>query len=144
MKWFLISLVLFFSQVAFSETTRSETTRSETTRVTGTWQIHSTFYDGVAQPIRQPKQVKIFTEERFFYTYYDPSLGTAEPVLAVGHGTYELERETLSETIENHTNAALIGETFSVSIKFSEDGDAFEQEVDLGKYVLIERWVRVE
>ena len=62
----------------------------------------------------------------------------------MGHGTYTLSNGTLSETIVNHSNAALIGETFSVTVKLNEDGNAFQQIVDLGKYVLEERWVRVE
>ena len=71
-------------------------------------------------------------------------MGTAEPLLAVGHGTYTLNDGMLSETIFNHSNAAVIGETFSVSVELSEDGNTFQQVVDLGKYVLKERWVRVE
>ena len=134
MKWFLISLC---SLVSFSAS-------AETPSLTGVWQIQSTVYDGEEQEIRQPKQVKIFTEGHFFYTYYDPNLGTAEPLLSVGHGTYTLNDGTLSETIVNPSNAALIGETFSVSVELSEDGNTFQQVVDLGKYVLEERWVRVE
>ena len=134
MKWFLISLC---SLVSFSAS-------AETPSLTGVWQIQSTVYDGEEQEIRQPKQLKIFTEGHFFYTYYDPNLGTAEPLLSVGHGTYTLNDGTLSETIVNHSNAALIGETFSVSVELSEDGNTFQQVVDLGKYVLEERWVRVE
>ena len=134
MKWFLISLC---SLVSFSAS-------AETPSLTGVWQIQSTVYDGEEQEIRQPKQLKIFTEGHFFYTYYDPNLGTAEPLLSVGHGTYKLNDGTLSETIVNHSNVALIGETFSVSVELSEDGNTFQQVVDLGKYVLEERWVRVE
>ena len=134
MKW---SLILFLSVA-------SHFTHAETASLVGVWQIQSTVYDGEAQSIRTPKQIKIFTEERVFYTYYDPNLGTAEPLLAVGHGTYTLNDGMLSETIFNHSNAALIGETFSVSVELSEHGNTFQQVVDLGKYVLKERWVRVE
>ncbi len=134
MKWFLISLC---SLVSFSAS-------AETPSLTGVWQIQSTVYDGEEQQIRQPKQVKIFTEGHFFYTYYDPNLGTAEPLLSTGHGTYILNNGKLSETIENHTNPALVGETFNVTVELSEDGNAFEQTVDLGKYLLKERWVRIE
>ena len=134
MKW---SLILFL-------TLASHFTYAETGSLVGVWQIQSTAYDGDEQSIRTPKQIKIFTEERFFYTYYDPNLGTLEPLLSAGHGTYNLSNGTLSETIVNHSNATLIGETFSVSIELSEDGNMFQQVVDLGKYVLEERWVRVE
>jgi len=134
MKWLLI---LFLSLA-------SHFTYAETASLVGVWQIQSSVYDGEAQSIRTPKQIKIFTEEHVFYTYYDPNQGTTEPLLSVGHGTYTLSEGTLSETIVNHSNAALIGETFSVSVELSEDGNMFQQVVDLGKYVLAERWVRVE
>ena len=117
---------------------------AETSVLRGVWKIESTVYDGKEQSIRQPEQVKIFTDGHFFYTYYDPNLGTPEPQLSAGHGTYVLSNGTLSETIINHSNADLIGQTFSVTIEISSDGDTFEQEVDLGKYLLRERWVRVE
>jgi len=134
MKWLLI---LFLSLA-------SHFTYAETASLAGVWQIQSSVYDGEAQSIRTPKQIKIFTQEHVFYTYYDPSQGLTEPLLSVGHGTYTLNEGTLSETIVNHSNAALIGETFSVSVELSEDGNTFQQVVDLGKYVLAERWVRVE
>ena len=134
MKW---SLILFLSLA-------SHFTYAESVSLEGVWQIQSTIYDGEEQSIRQPKQIKIFTGKHFFYTYYDPNLGTAEPLLSAGHGTYTLNNGTLSETIVNHSNAALVGETFSVTIELSEDGNTFQQVVDLGKYLLEERWVRVE
>ena len=86
----------------------------------------------------------MFTEEHVFYNYYDPNLETTEPLAYVGHGTYTLNEGRLSETIVNHSNATFIGETFSVSVELSEDGNTFQQFVDLGKYVLEKRWVRVE
>ena len=134
MKWLLI---LFLSLA-------SHLTHAETASLVGVWQIQSTVYDGKEQFIRTPKQIKIFTEEHVFYTYYDPNQGTTEPLLSVGHGTYRLNDGTLSETIVNHSNAALIGETFSVSVELGEGGNTFQQVVDLGKYVLEERWARVE
>ena len=134
MKW---SLVLFLSLASLF-------TYAEEVSLEGVWQIQSTVYDGEEQSIRQPKQIKIFTGKHFFYTYYDPNLGTPEPLLSAGHGTYTLNNGALSETIVNHSNAALVGETFSVTIELSEDGNTFQQVVDLGKYVLEERWVRVE
>ena len=134
MKWSLI-LFLFLA---------SHFTCAETVSLEGVWQIQSTVYDGEEQSIRMPKQIKMFTGEHFFYTYYDPSLGAAESQLSVGHGRYTLNNGTLSETIINHSNAALIGQTFSVTVELSEDGNTFEQVVDLGKYVLEERWVRLE
>lgn len=134
MKWYLT--VLFSLACNFAV--------AETPLLQGVWKIESTVYDGEEQPIRQPEQVKIFTASHFFYTYYDPNLGTPEPLLSAGHGTYVLSSGTLSETIINHSNTGLIGQTFSVTIEVSSDGDTFEQEVDLGKYLLRERWVRVE
>ena len=94
MKW---SLILFLSLA-------SHFTHAETGSLVGVWQIQSTVYDGKEQSIRTPEQIKIFTEEHVFYTYYDPNLGTAEPLLSVGHGTYTLNDGTLSETIVNHSN----------------------------------------
>ena len=134
MKWLLILFLFLASHFTYAETVSLE----------GVWQIQSTVYDGEEQSIRMPKTIKMFTGEHFFYTYYDPGLGTAEPQLSVGHGRYTLNNGTLSETIINHSNAALIGQTFSVTVELSEDGNTFEQVVDLGKYVLEERWVRLE
>ena len=68
MKWSLILFLSLASHLAYAETGSLE----------GFWQIQSTVYDGEEQPITTPKQIKIFTSERFF-TYYDPNLGTAEP-----------------------------------------------------------------
>jgi len=134
MKWPLLLFLSLTSHLAYAETVSIE----------GVWQIQSAAYDGEEQSTRTPRQIKIFSGEHFFYTYYDPNLGTAEPLLSVGHGTYELKNGTLSETIVNHSNAALIGETFSVTVEISEDGNTFQQVVDLGKYLLEERWVRIE
>jgi len=58
MKW---SLILFL-------TLASHFTYAETGSLVGVWQIQSTAYDGDEQSIRTPKQIKIFTAERFFYT----------------------------------------------------------------------------
>ena len=132
------SLILFFLSLA------SNFIYAETASLKGVWQIQTTVYDGEDQSIRKPEQIKIFTDQHVFYTYYDPNLGTAEPLLSVGHGTYTMNNGTLSETIINHTNPSLIGETFSVIVELSEDGNTFQQVVDLGKYVLEERWIRVE
>jgi hypothetical protein len=134
MKWSLILFLSLASHFAYAEMVSLE----------GAWQIQSTVYDGEEQSIRMPKQIKVFTGEHFFYTYYDPSLGALEPQLAVGHGRYTLSNGTLSETIINHSNSALIGQTFSVTVELSQDGNTFKQVVNLGKYVLEERWVRLE
>ena len=78
------------------------------------------------------------------YTYYSSDQGSGGPSLGVGHGTYQLEGNTLTETIANHSNADMIGKTFQVNVTVSDDGDSFSQVVDLGKYVLREVWVRTE
>ncbi len=93
MKWLLILFLFLASHFTYAETVSLE----------GVWQIQSTVYDGEEQSIRMPKQIKMFTGEHFFYTYYDPGLGTAEPQLSVGHGRYTLNNGTLSETIINHS-----------------------------------------
>ena len=106
MKW---SLVLFLSLA-------SHFTHAETGSLVGVWQIQSTVYDGKEQSIRTPEQIKIFTEEHVFYTYYDPNLGTAEPLLSVGHGrthsTMERSQKPSSITqmlpsLERHSALAL-------------------------------------
>ena len=102
MKW---SLILFLSVA-------SHFTHAETASLVGVWQIQSTVYDGEAQSIRTPKQIKIFTEEHVFYTYYDPNLGTAEPLLAVGHGTYTLKMEC-SQKPSSITQMLLLSERHS-------------------------------
>ena len=62
----------------------------------------------------------------------------------MGHGTYSYADGILRETIVNHSNRELIGETFEVTVTVSEDDNSFTQVVDLGKYVLRETWRRVE
>ena len=43
----------------------------------------------MVRAIIRPKQIKVFTGEHFFYTYYDPSLGTVGRSLPSGMaGTY--------------------------------------------------------
>ena len=129
-----LSLLLILSFNAFAQDTSLQ----------GVWQISSTAYDGEMVDLPQPPQIKIFTVERVIYTYYNPLSDDQPAYLSVGHGTYAYEAGSLSETIENHSNPDLIGETFEVEVSVSADGDAFTQVVDLGKYVLRETWTRVE
>ena len=129
-----LSLILILSFNAFAQDTS----------LRGVWQISSTAYDGEIVDLPQPPQIKIFTAERVIYTYYNPLSDDQPAYLSVGHGTYAYEAGSLSETIENHSNPDLIGETFEVEVSISPDGDTFTQVVDLGKYVLRETWTRVE
>jgi len=110
----------------------------------GVWLISSTEYDGEIVDLPQPPQIKIFTSERVIYTYYNPLSDDQPAYLSVGHGTYAYENGSLTETIDNHSNPDLIGETFEVEVSISADGDTFTQVVDLGKYVLRETWTRAE
>lgn len=110
----------------------------------GVWQISSTTYDGETVDPPEPPQIKIFTAKRVIYTYYNPLSDDQPAYLSVGHGTYAYENGSLSETIENHSNSDLIGETFEVEVSVSADGNTFTQVVDLGKYVLRETWTRIE
>ena len=129
-----LSLLLILSFNAFAQDTSLQ----------GVWQISSTAYDGEMVDLPQPPQIKIFTVERVIYTYYNPLSDDQPAYLSVGHGTYAYGNGSLSETIENHSNPDLIGETFEVEVSISADGDTFTQVVDLGKYVLRETWTRVE
>lgn len=107
----------------------------------GVWEIKSTHYDGESITVREPRQVKVFTAQHVFYTYYD---ALTPPVLRLGHGTYTFDGTTLIETISNHSNEAVIGEAFSVEVEINAAGTEFTQVVDLGKYVLRETWQRIE
>lgn len=107
----------------------------------GVWEVKSTHYDDESIEIREPRQVKVFTERHVFYTYYD---ALTPPVLRLGHGTYTFDGTTLVETISNHSNEAVIGEAFSVEVEINAAGTEFTQVVDLGKYVLRETWQRIE
>ena len=107
----------------------------------GVWEVKSAHYDDESIEIREPRQVKVFTEGHVFYTYYD---ALTPPVLRLGHGTYTFDGTTLVETISNHSNEAVIGEAFSVEVKINAAGTEFTQVVDLGKYVLRETWQRIE
>ena len=117
---------------------------AQDTSLQGVWQISSTAYDGEIVDLPQPPQIKIFTSERVIYTYYYEVSEERPHYLSVGHGTYSYDAESLTETIENHSNPDLIGETFKVEVSVSADGDTFTQVVDLGKYVLRETWTRLE
>ena len=110
----------------------------------GVWQISSTAYDDEIIDLPQPPQIKIFTAERVIYTYYIQLAEGQPPYLSVGHGTYSFTHGSLTETIKNHSNPELIGETFEVSVSVSADGETFTQVVDLGKYVLRETWTRLK
>lgn len=107
----------------------------------GVWEVKSAYYDDESIEIREPRQVKVFTEQHVFYTYYDAS---TPPVLRVGHGTYTFDGTNMVETIANHSNEAIIGEAFSVEVEINAAGTEFTQVVDLGKYVLRETWQRIE
>ena len=110
----------------------------------GVWQIASTSYnDEVIAPI-EPRQIKLFTSDRVFYTYYPAQTDDAPPYLSVGHGTYVYADGSLSEVIDNHSSREIIGQTFEVEVSVSPDGNSFTQIVDLGKYVLKETWARLE
>ena len=129
-----LSLLLMLSSSAFAQDASLQ----------GVWIISSTEYDGEIVDLPQPPQIKIFTSERVIYTYYNPLSDDQPAYLSVGHGTYAYENGSLTETIDNHSNPDLIGETFEVEVSISADGDTFTQVVDLGKYVLRETWARVE
>lgn len=129
-----LSLLLMLSSSAFAQDTSLQ----------GVWLISSTEYDGEIVDLPQPPQIKIFTSERVIYTYYNPLSDDQPAYLSVGHGTYAYENGSLTETIDNHSNPDLIGETFEVEVSISADGDTFTQVVDLGKYVLRETWTRAE
>lgn len=107
----------------------------------GVWEVKSAYYDDESIEIREPRQVKVFTERHVFYTYYDAS---TPPVLRVGHGTYTFDGTNMVETIANHSNEAIIGGAFSVEVEINAAGTEFTQVVDLGKYVLRETWQRIE
>ncbi len=107
----------------------------------GVWEVKSAYYDDESIEIREPRQVKVFTERHVFYTYYDAS---TPPVLRIGHGTYTFDGTNMEETIANHSNEAIIGEAFSVEVEINAAGTEFTQVVDLGKYVLRETWQRIE
>lgn len=107
----------------------------------GVWEVKSAHYDDESIEIREPRQVKVFTERHVFYTYYD---ALTPPVLRLGHGTYTFDGTTLVETISNHSNEVVIGEAFSVKVEINAAGTEFTQVVDLGKYVLRETWQRIE
>ena len=110
MKWLLILFLFLASHFTYAETVSLE----------GVWQIQSTVYDGEEQSIRMPKQIKMFTGE--MHTYYDPGLERQSAAFRRAW-QYTLNNGTLSETIINHSNAALIGQTFSVTVELSEDGN---------------------
>ena len=120
------------------------TTVSANPALQGVWEIASTSYDDEVVTLRDPRQIKIFTSERVIYTYYYEVSEEQPHYLSVGHGTYSYEAGSLTETIENHSNPDLIGETFEVEVSVSADGNSFTQVVDLGKYVLRETWTRIE
>ena len=120
------------------------TTASADPALQGVWEIASTSYDDEAITLREPRQIKIFTSKRVIYTYYFEVSEQQPHYLSVGHGTYSYADGILRETIVNHSNRELIGETFEVTVTVSEDDNSFTQVVDLGKYVLRETWRRVE
>ena len=110
----------------------------------GVWRIASTSYDDEMVTILEPRQIKIFTGEHVFYTYYLKVSEQRPNYLSVGHGTYSYADGVLRETIENHSNRDLIGKKFEVAVSVTEDKNSFTQVVDLGKYVLRETWARIE
>ena len=122
----------------------SGTALADSGALIGVWQIAESFYDEESIEIRTPPQTKIFTSSHMIYTYYISEQESGDLSLGVGHGTYQLEGDTLTETISNHSNTDMIGKTFQVNVTVSDDGDSFSQVVDLGKYVLREVWVRTE
>jgi len=122
----------------------SGTALAESSALTGVWQIAEIFYDEESIEIQTPPQTKIFTSSHMIYTYYGSDQVSGDLSLGVGHGTYQLVGDTLTETISNHSNTDMIGKTFQVNVTVSEDGNSFSQVVDLGKYVLREVWVRAE
>ena len=74
----------------------------------GVWQIASTSYnDEVIAPI-EPRQIKLFTSDRVFYTYYPAQTDDAPPYLSVGHGTYVYADGSLIEVIDNHSSREII------------------------------------
>lgn len=117
---------------------------ADSSTLKGVWQIASSSYDDQAITLIEPRQIKLFTSDRVFYTYYPAQEDETRPYLSVGHGRYRYTNGSLTEVIDNHSSRELIGQTFEVEVSVSPDGNSFTQIVDLGKYVLNETWVRLE
>ena len=126
MKWSLIVFLFLASHFTYAETVSLE----------GAWQIQSTVYDGGMQSIRMPKHRcspgSIFLN-RYRHSEFFP-LGME----------VHTQQWNVSETIINHSNTALIGQTFSVTVELSEGGNTLEQVVDPANRCWRSRWVRLE
>ena len=106
----------------------------------GTWILAESKWNNQAVELCQPKMTKIYAEGVVMYTWYESSEDNFCNKLCVGQGTYELKDGIVTETITNHSNSALIGQSFSYKPNFMFDKKSFIQEVTFGDDVLFERW----
>ena len=97
-------------------------------------------WNNQAVELCQPKMTKIYAEGVVMYTWYESSEDNFCNKLSVGQGTYVLKDGIVTETITNHSNGALIGQSFSYKPNFMFDKKSFIQEVTFGDDVLFERW----
>ena len=100
----------------------------------GAWVLVETSWNGEFFEVESPLPVKLYAYGNVIYTYYE------DGKLGVGHGEYIMDKGLVSETITNHSNLDLIGQSFSYEPNFMGDKKSFIQTIDFNGNELFERW----
>ena len=109
----------------------------------GAWILVESKWNNELMQLCKPEMTKIYSQGVVMYTWYEATESNAYNKLSIGQGTYTLVDGVVTETITNHSNKNLIGETFSYKPNFMFDKKSFVQEVNFGEDALFERWANV-
>ena len=106
----------------------------------GAWFLVESKWNTELMQLCKPEMTKIYSQGVVLYTWYEATESNACNKLSIGQGTYTLTDGIVTETITNHSNKNLIGESFTYKPNFMFDKKSFVQEVNFGEDVLFERW----
>ena len=108
MKLFIIFLISF-SLNAFSHSAKDQD-------MEGTWVLVESKWNNELMQLCKPEMTKIYSQGVVLYTWYEASESNACNKLSIGQGTYILTDGVVTETIINHSNKNLIGESFTYNL----------------------------
>ena len=106
MRFFLIGLLLNSINV-LSHSAKDQD-------MEGAWFLVESKWNNELMQLCKPEMTKIYSQGVVLYTWYEATESNACNKLSIGQGTYALVDGVVTETITNHSNKNLIGETLSL------------------------------
>ena len=84
----------------------------------GAWILVESKWNNELMQLCKPEMTKIYSQGVVLYTWYEATESNACNKLSIGQGTYTLADGIVTETITNHSNKNLIGESFTYKPNF--------------------------